>query len=71
MTIEIAKAIDNKITELGNEGCRKFLWWTNLNPAADWATCKNMHRAIRSELAAEDWDDLNELFLTFDPEKAS
>lgn len=63
MTLETKIAIDNKITELGKSGCLDFLYKTNINPAANWSDCRNIRRAIRSELAAEDWDGLTNLFL--------
>ena len=66
MTHEIKKAIDNKITELGFNGCLNFLTATQLNP---YATLKlteaNYRRIIRSELAAENWADLTDLFLNW------
>ena len=63
-TIKIA--IDNKITELGFTGCLDFLIKTMLNPyASDKLNKDNYRRIIRSELAAENWDDLNELFLNW------
>ena len=66
MTNEIKKAIDNKITELGFIGCLNFLIETQLNPYVTLnLTETNYRRIIRSELAAENWSDLNELSLNW------
>lgn len=65
MTAKMKTAIDNKITELGVTGCLNFLYETAINPAADWSRCRNIRRAIRSELAAENWDELTRLFLNW------
>ncbi len=66
MTNEMKKAIDSKITELGFNGCLNFLAETQLNPDATLILNEaNYRRIIRSELAAENWADLNELFLNW------
>lgn len=66
MTNEIKKAIDNKITKLGFNGCLNFLIETQLNPNATLKlTETNYRRIIRSELVAEKWSDLNKLFLNW------
>ena len=66
MTTAVKTAIDSKITALGFAGCLNFLIETQLNPAATTAlTEANYRRVIRGELAAENWNDLNDLFLNW------
>lgn len=65
MTNSIKIAIDNKITELGYTGCKNFFIETNIYATLGGLFEKDYRRAIRSELAAENWDDLTELFLNW------
>lgn len=66
MTKEIKAAIDDKITTLGFYGCLDFLIKTQIDVYATANINENNYRrVIRSELAAENWDDLNELFLNW------
>lgn len=65
MTATVKSAIDNKITELGREGCKRFLMETNQYWEVSGLFHKDYRRAIRSLLAAENWDDLNDLFLNW------
>lgn len=66
MTKEIKMAIDDKITVLGFYGCLDFLIKTQINVYATDNINENNYRSIiRSELAAENWTDLNELFLNW------
>lgn len=65
MTLTARTAIDNKITELGKEGCINFLQETERYPDIDWNNCKDIRRIIRGELAAEDWDEYTNLFLNW------
>lgn len=66
MTKEIKTAIDDKITTLGFYGCLDFLIKTQINVYATDNINENNYRSItRSELAAENWADLNELFLNW------
>ena len=67
MTTTIKTAIDNKINQLGFSGCLNFLAETQLNPCATLVLNNtNYRRVIRSELAAENWDDLTQLFLNWE-----
>ena len=62
LSAETKKAIDRKIDELGEYGCRKFL--ELVDPVILWA--KDYKRAVRSELSAEKWPELTEYFLTWE-----
>lgn len=61
MTATVKTAIDNKINQLGERKCRKFL--EAVEPTMAYA--KDYRRAVRSELAAENWEDLTNLFLSW------
>lgn len=63
MTATVKSAIDNKITQLGRSGCRRFLMETGQYVEVGGLFEKDYRRAIRSLLAAENWDDLTDLFL--------
>lgn len=65
MTHETAIAIDNKIKELGFNGCRKFWYEINYAPGMNKFFERNYVRCLHSLFAGEDWDDLNNLFLNF------
>ena len=63
MTNTIKTDIDNKITELGYAGCKNFFMETNIYATLGGLFEKDYRRAVRSELAAENWDGLTQLFL--------
>lgn len=63
MTATIKTAIDNKINQLGKSGCKDFFIQTGIYATLGGLFEKDYRRAVRSELAAENWDDLTQLFL--------
>lgn len=74
MTIETKLAIDAKITQLGTAGCIQFIRW--VYPDVDAfalsraASNGGIVRRIRAILRGENWDDLTQMFLDFDPRAA-
>ena len=65
MTATIKTAIDSKITALGNKGCKNFIMETGYYTEVGGLFEKDYRRAVRSVLAAENWEDLTELFLNW------
>ena len=63
MTTTIKTAIDSKINSLGRKGCKNFLMETGYYVEVGGLFEKDYRRAVRSVLAAENWQDLNQLFL--------
>lgn len=63
MTTTIKTAIDSKINSLGRKGCKNFLMETGYYVEVGGLFEKDYRRAVRSVLAAENWEDLNQLFL--------
>lgn len=63
MTATTKTAIDNKITALGRNGCKRFLMETGYYAEIGGLFERDFRRAIRSVLAAENWADLTDLFL--------
>lgn len=74
MTIETKRAIDAKITELGTSGCIKFIRWAYPDvdaSALDRAALNGgIVRRIRAILRGENWEELTQLFLDFNPQAA-
>lgn len=65
MTATIKTAIDSKITALGRKGCKNFIMETGYYTEVGGLFEKDYRRAVRSVLAAENWEDLTELFLNW------
>lgn len=65
MTATVKSAIDNKIDQLGREGCKRFLVETGQYWELSGLFHRDWRRAIRSCLAAENWSALNDLFLSW------
>lgn len=71
MTIETKLAIDAKIAQIGTADCIKFIRW--IYPDVDAfaldraAVNGGIVRRIHAILRGENWDDLTQLFLDFDP----
>lgn len=63
MTANIKTAIDNKISELGRNGCKNFIMETGYYVEVGGLFERDYRRAVRSVLAAENWSDLTDLFL--------
>lgn len=63
MTATVKTAIDNKITALGRKGCLNFIMETGYYTEVGGLFKKDFRRAVRSILAAENWEDLTDLFL--------
>lgn len=65
MTTTTKTAIDSKITSLGRKGCKKFIMETGYYSEVGGLFEKDYRRAVRSVLAAESWEDLTNLFLSW------